>query len=157
MAKHNNDVNKPEDAIELLRADHDKVRNLFAQYEAANDRQTKRELAEEAFVELEIHSQLEENVFYPALEEETDEEGKKLLAESLKEHQMVTNLIQELRKLDPDDQMFDAKFHELMENVEHHVEEEENDMFPKAEEQLEGEMEELIEEMKELKQQLLAS
>ena len=157
MAKHNNDVNKPEDAIELLRADHDKVRNLFAQYEAANDRQTKRELAEEAFVELEIHSQLEENVFYPALEEETDEEGKKLLAESLKEHQMVTNLIQELRKLDPDDQMFDAKFHELMENVEHHVEEEENDMFPKAEEQLEGEMEELVEEMQELKQQLLAS
>ena len=157
MAKHNNDVNKPEDAIELLRADHDKVRDLFAQYESASDRQTKRELAEEAFVELEVHSQLEENVFYPALEEETDEEGKKLLAESLKEHQMVTNLIQELRELDQDDQTFDAKFHELIKNVEHHVEEEENDMFPKAEEQLEGEMEELVEEMQELKQQLLAS
>lgn len=157
MAKRRNDMEKPKDALDLLQADHDKVRDLFSQYEEASDQQTRRKIAEKAFVELEVHAQVEEHVFYPALQEEADEEGKKLVAESLKEHQMVTSLIQELRELDQDDETFDDKFQELMEMVEHHVEEEENEMFPKAEEQLEEEMEDLMEEMQEIKQRLLAS
>lgn len=157
MANRNGNFETPEDALDMLRTDHGKVRDLFDQYEEAPDMSSKRAIAEEVFVELEVHAQVEENVFYPALQEETDQEGKDMLAESLQEHHTVTALIQELRQNGHDDEMFDRKFRELMDNVEHHVEEEENMMFPKAEEQLAGEMEDLLEEMQELKQQLLTS
>jgi iron-sulfur cluster repair protein YtfE (RIC family) len=69
----------------MLKADHQRVRDLFAQYEAADNRETKRTLAEQVFTELEMHAQLEENVFYPAVNEET-EEGPELVKESLSEH-----------------------------------------------------------------------
>jgi hemerythrin-like domain-containing protein len=100
---------------------------------------------------------LEEQVFYPAVEDGTDEPGQELVEESLKEHQMVQDLIQELREMGPDAKMFDAKFNELVRNVEHHVEEEESQMFPLAEEQLADEAEDLLDEMQELKEQLLTS
>jgi hypothetical protein len=74
------------DAIAMLKADHQRVRDLFAQYEATEHTATKRTLAEPVFVELETHVQLEENVFYPAVNEET-EEGPALVKESLEEHE----------------------------------------------------------------------
>jgi hemerythrin-like domain-containing protein len=156
-AKHNGKMGQPEDAIAMLKADHQRVRDLFQEYEAASDPRTKREIAEEACVELETHAQLEVQVFYPAFEDEADEEGEELVEEALQEHQAVKELIAELREMGPDHQAFDAKFKELIQNVEHHVEEEESEMFPLAEQQLAGEMEEITEEIQELKAEILAS
>ena len=157
MATRRNDTGQPEDAIELLRADHQKVRDLFQDYENAQDQKAKHQIAQQVFVELETHAQLEENVFYPAFRQEADQEGKQLVAESLEEHQTVKDLIEELRELDADDEAFDAKFHELMEDVEHHVEEEESAMFPEAEVALTEQAEDLMDEMQELKKQLLTA
>ena len=147
---------QPADAIALLKADHQRVKDLFAQYEAAANVETKRTLAEQAFVELETHAQLEENVFYPAVNEDTDE-GPALVQESLSEHEMVKTLIQELRSMAHDTDAFDAKFQELIQNVSHHVEEEESEMFPLAEQELAEDLEELSEEMQELKADLQGS
>ena len=97
----------------------------------------------------------EENIFYPAVNEETDE-GPELVKESLAEHETMKNLIQQLRDIGPHSRGFDAKFRELLQNVEHHVEEE-TEMFPLAEEELEEDMKDLREEMQELKAQILAS
>lgn len=157
MAKRNDKMGQPEDAIAMLKADHQRVRDLFQEYEAAQDQQAERDIAEEAFVELEMHTQLEEQVFYPAVEDETDEQGQELVEESLQEHQTVKDLIQELREMGPDAKAFDTQFKELVRNVEQHVEEEESQMFPLAEDQLADEVEDLMDEMQELKEQLLAS
>jgi hemerythrin-like domain-containing protein len=143
-------------AIAMLKEDHQRVKDLFAQYEAANNAEAKRRVAEEAFVELETHAQLEENIFYPSVNEET-EEGPELVKESLHEHATVKQLIQELRQMGPQSQEFDAKFRELMRNVEHHVEEEEAEMFPLAEEELAEDLDEMGTEMQELKQELMTS
>jgi hemerythrin superfamily protein len=157
MAMRRHDTGQPEDAFDMLRADHQKVRDLFQNYEEARDQKTKREIANQVFVELETHAQLEENVFYPAFKQEADQEGKQLVAESLEEHQMVRELIEELRELNDDDEAFDAKFYELIENVEHHVEEEESEMLPEAELVLAEQAEELMDEMQEVKKRLLTS
>ena len=144
------------DAIAMLKEDHQRVRDLFAQYDAAHNAEAKGRVAEEVFVELETHAQLEENIFYPSVNEET-EEGPELVKESLEEHAMVKQLIQALRQMGPQSAEFDAKFHELMRNVEHHVEEEEAEMFPLAEEELAEDLDEMSAEMQELKQELMAS
>jgi len=157
MAKRNDQMGQPEDAISMLKAEHQWVRDLFQGYKAAQDQQAKRDITEEAFVELEMYVQLEEQVFYPAVEDETDEQGQELVEESLQEHQTVKDLLQELRDMGPDVKAFDTKFKELVCNVEHHVEEEESHMFPLAEDQLADEVEELMDEMQEIKEQLLAS
>jgi hemerythrin-like domain-containing protein len=153
MPSRQNDHGQPADAIALLKADHQRVKDLFAQYEAADHVDTKRPLAEQVFVELEMHAQLEENVFYPAVNEET-EEGPALVKESLSEHETVKHLIQELRGMAHDTDAFDAKFQELIHNVEHHVEEEEAEMFPLAEEELAEDLTEMKDEMQELKADL---
>ena len=96
MSTRRNNQAQPQDAIAMLKADHQKVRDLFQQYEATRDPSAKREVAEQVFIELETHAQLEENVFYPAVQEETDE-GPALVQESLSEHEAVKTLIQDLR------------------------------------------------------------
>ena len=156
MAMSDKDTGTPEEAIEMLKADHQKVRDLFQQYAAASDQNTQRQIADQVFVELETHAQLEEMVFYPAFEEEADEEGKHLVEEACQEHQEVKTLIVELRGREADEE-FDTKFRELMDNVEHHVQEEESEMFPMAEEILAERNEEIVDEMQEIKEQLLAS
>jgi hemerythrin-like domain-containing protein len=153
MPSRQNNQAQPADAIAMLKADHQRVRDLFAQYEAADNVETKRTLAEQVFTELEMHAQLEENVFYPAVNEET-EEGPELVKESLSEHEAVKNLIQALRGMAHDTDEFDAKFQELIQNVEHHVEEEEAEMFPLAEEELAEDLTDMREEMQELKAEL---
>ena len=156
MPSRQYDHAQPTDAIAMLKADHQRVKDLFAQYEAADNVETKRTLAEQVFVELETHAQLEENVFYPAVNEETDE-GPELVKESLSEHETVKNLIQQLRGMAHATDEFDAKFHELIQNVEHHVEEEESAMFPLAEEELAEDLTEMKDEMQELKADLQGS
>ena len=159
----NRDDNAPQngaesfdDCIEMLKADHQKVRALCQQYQAASDQTTKQQIAEQVFVELETHAQLEEMVFYPAFEEAADDNGKQLIEEARQEHQTVKDLIAELRELAVTEE-FEARFRELMENVEHHVQEEEADMFPGAEELLAEDDAELLDEMQEIKEQLHAS
>ena len=156
MPSRQNDQEQPIDAIAMLKADHQRVKDLFTQYEATSNPETKRTLADEVFVELETHAQLEENIFYPSLNEET-EEGPELVKESLQEHATVKQLIAELRQMGPQNNGFDAKFHELMHNVEHHVAEEEAEMFPLAEEELAEDLDEMSGEMQELKKEILAS
>ena len=147
------------DAIALLKADHRKVKELFRKYEAAGNRayQKKKAIAAEIFTEISLHSRLEEELFYPAVKEQTDEDGKDLVAESLEEHHLVAILIEELKALDPQDERFDAKLTVLMENVEHHIEEEEGELFPEAEDVLGEAIDNLGAQMKERKEQLMAS
>src|SRR5688500_13329199 len=122
------------DAIAMLKADHDKVKELFGRFSELGDSayKTKERIAEQVFHELETHSQLEEQVFYPAVRGTGDPEGEDLVLESTEEHHVVDVLIAELKALTPEDETFDAKFKVLCENVEHHIEEEEGEMFPIA-------------------------
>jgi hemerythrin-like domain-containing protein len=156
MPNRRNDHAQPDDAIAMLKEDHRRVQDLFQEYAAATDPRTKRELAEEACTELETHAQLEEQIFYPAVNEDS-EEGPELVQEALQEHQQVKDLIAALREMGPDHHEFDAKFRELMQNVEHHVEEEESQMFPLAEQDLAEDLDELKDEMQDLKKDILAS
>jgi len=156
MPSRQTDQEQPVDAIAMLKADHQRVRDLFAEYEGTSNADAKGTLADDVFVELETHAQLEENIFYPTVNEET-EEGPELVKESLHEHATVKQLIQELRQMGPQSKEFDAKFHELMHNVEHHVAEEEAEMFPLAEEALAEDLDEMSAEMQELKKEILAS
>ena len=155
MPTRRNDHAQPADAIAMLKADHQRVKDLFAQYEAAEHGDTKRTLAEHVFGELEMHAQLEEHFFYPAVHDAT-QDGPELANESLTAHETMQSLIQELRGIVEDAEAFDATFHELRRHVEHHVEEEEAKMFPLVEASVED-LTEMKDEMQELKHALLAS
>jgi len=142
----------------MLKADHDRVQKLFKEFEAAGERayEKKRGIAEEVFTELEIHTKLEEEIFYPAVQARADKEGEELLAESLQEHHVVDVLMGEMRKLNPGNDEYQAKFQVLMENVEHHIEEEEQEMMPEAKEALGDALAELGERMLRRKEELMA-
>jgi hypothetical protein len=92
MPNRRHDHAQPDDDIALLKEDHRRVRDLFQAYTAATAPRTKRALAEEACLELEAHAQLEEQIFYPAVHEESDE-GPALVREALQDHQQVKDLI----------------------------------------------------------------
>jgi len=113
---------KSQDAIALLKADHRAVEELFEKFEKASDYERKRKLAEEICLELSVHAQIEEEIFYPACEGKVDED---LLKESYVEHDGAKLLIAEITKGSPDDEFYDAKVKVLQEEIEHHVEEEE--------------------------------
>ena len=119
------------DALELLKQDHAKVKKLFDRTETADDREQKR-IFSQIKTELEMHAQIEENIFYPAMQRY---DGlKELVAESLKEHSGMKALLQEMVTLfDPE--AFKDTLEELIDNVEHHAEdEEEGKMFPRVRE-----------------------
>jgi hemerythrin superfamily protein len=121
------------DAITLLKNDHKTVNELFKKFEKAGDNayKTKAKLVEQIIHELAVHAAIEEVAFYPfikgASEDVTDE-----VLESLEEHHVVKWLLSELEGMDPKDERFVAKVTVLIENVRHHVEEEEHDMFPRV-------------------------
>jgi hemerythrin superfamily protein len=121
-------------AIELLKKDHQKVAGLFKQYESAGAEAfaKKEELFRRIKQELDIHARIEEEIFYPAAKQVPDEEARELVAEAAEEHKQVKILLAELDGMDAEDERFDAKMKVLQEDVEHHVEEEENELFPKA-------------------------
>ena len=120
-------------ALELLKADHEKVQQLFKKAEDANP-ERQRQLFEEIKQELETHTHIEETVFYPAVKEA--DELKDMVLESLEEHKQVKTLLREMENLTSDSEKFEPKLKVLMENVEHHVQEEEDDMFPMVEDQI---------------------
>jgi len=122
-------------AITLLKQDHKKVRGLFREFERAGHHtvQQKQKVADQTFNELETHTTLEEETFYPAVAGLKDGEAQDLVREAIEEHAVAKNLIADLKGLTPEDEAYDAKFKVLSENVEHHIEEEEGELFPHAE------------------------
>jgi iron-sulfur cluster repair protein YtfE (RIC family) len=121
------------EAFELLKADHRKVADLFQQLESASGK-AKLDVFNQIRTELELHTQIEEKIFYPAVEK--PEETHDLTLEAYEEHNVVKKLLQELSRARTPNEEWEAKAKVLQENVEHHVEEEENELFPKAEEAL---------------------
>ena len=113
---------KTQDAIALLKADHRAVEELFEKFEKATASERKRKLAEEICLELSVHAEIEEEIFYPACEGKVDED---LLKESYVEHDGAKVLIAEIMNGGPSDEFYDAKVKVLQEEIEHHVEEEE--------------------------------
>ncbi|MDQ4070923.1 MAG: hemerythrin domain-containing protein [Actinomycetota bacterium] len=119
------------DAITLLKQDHKTVEKLFKQFEKAKQPAEQRKLAERVVKELSVHAAIEEMVFYPAVRERVPE-TEDMVLESLEEHHIVKWVLSELDGMKPDHERFKAKMTVLIENVRHHVEEEETDLFPKV-------------------------
>ena len=138
-------------ATQMIRQDHKKVEGLFKKFEQTKGAQAKRRLAENAMAELEVHAALEEEIFYPAVKREVDDGS--MVQEALEEHQTVKQLISELKGMEEADDEFESQFSQLIENVQHHVEEEENEMLPKVEES-ELDLNSLGEQMSRRKQEL---
>jgi hypothetical protein len=124
------------DAFELLKADHKKVNELFNQLEAATGK-AKLDVFNQIKTELELHTHIEEKIFYPALEK--PEETHDLTLEAYEEHKGVKTLLTELSGARTADDQWQAKAKVLRENVEHHVDEEENELFDKADDVLSDE------------------
>jgi hemerythrin superfamily protein len=146
-----------ENAVTLIKADHRTVEKLFKQFEEAGDQayKTKQDLVTEIIKELEVHATIEEETYYPAVEAKAKKDGKELIAEAVEEHHVVKVLLGELSSMSSEDEAFDAKVTVLMENVRHHVEEEEEELLPQSEEILgQDELARLGEEMAARKKQL---
>jgi len=143
-------------AVALLKADHRTVKGLFREFEAAGERahKTKQRLGTQILDELDAHAAIEEEIFYPAVQARAAKELRSTVAEGVEEHHVVHVLIGELRELDATDERFEPKFTVLIESVEHHIEEEEQEMLPAAEKLLGDEVETLGEQMAARKEQL---
>jgi len=123
------------DAISLLTNDHAEVNELFEQYKAlAEDEGSmttdKQSLAEEICTMLTVHAAIEEEIFYPAVRDALDD--SKLLDEAEVEHQAAKDLIEQIQDSDPSDPLYDARVNVLGEYVNHHVQEEEGELFPQV-------------------------
>jgi len=121
------------DAIVLLKEDHKTVARLFREFERAeeDDHQTKKSIVDQIIEELTVHAYIEENYFYPTARKAVPETKEHVL-ESIEEHHLVVWMLAELSRMDPADERYDAKVSVLIENVRHHVEEEEKEWFPKV-------------------------
>jgi len=135
------------DALELLKQDHQKVKELFKQGQQTEDKKQQKQIFKEIKSELETHARIEETIFYPAMEEH--DELKDMVLESLEEHRQMKTVLRELGKLSASSERFKPKFKVLMDDVRHHAEEEEEGkMFPKIRELIKGdELEQLGEEL----------
>ena len=123
----------PEDAIDMLVADHKRVANLFAEFQRLTDEgrdSGKASVVAEICRALTIHTRLEEELFYPAARAATGDDDQ--MDEALVEHAGAKDLIAQLEAAAPGDDLYDAKVTVLKEQIDHHVEEEEGSMFPKA-------------------------
>jgi hemerythrin superfamily protein len=137
-------------AIELLKTDHNTVSRLFQKVKATEESEHK-ELFEQIREELEIHTHIEETIFYPKVKEEKELED--LVLEGIEEHHQAKIFLRELSALTEESEKFEPKLKVLMEDITHHVQEEEGEMFPKIEEIFdEATLEELGAEMEKEKQ-----
>ncbi|MBI3653062.1 MAG: hemerythrin domain-containing protein [Acidobacteria bacterium] len=148
-------------AIELLKEDHRETLELLERLETLEDEMDAEDdgievLPTELFNQLKaaltLHTQLEERIFYPALR--AFAETREMIPEALAEHQAVDELLEEMAQLSPHEEEFQNKLEELREQVEHHIEEEEDEMFPKAEELCgQQRLDELGQQLQQMKQQ----
>ena len=120
-------------ALSLLKQDHGNVETLFKRFEASDDSDEKREVADRIIEQLSVHAAVEEQVFYPALRADMPGAESKVL-EALEEHHLVKLSLAELEKLPAASERFDAKAAVLIESVRHHVREEEDELFPRVRE-----------------------
>jgi len=118
------------DATALLRADHKRVSALFDAYEGARSVAKKKAIVASICLELSVHAQVEEEIFYPAVKAALKD--KEMVPEATVEHATLKELIAQVKDKTPDGEMFDAKIKVMSEYVKHHVKEEQNEMFPKA-------------------------
>ncbi|MET0624218.1 MAG: hemerythrin domain-containing protein [Pyrinomonadaceae bacterium] len=142
-------------AFQLLKEDHQKVSGIFQQLEPTTERaeKTRTELFARLKGELDIHARVEETIFYPAIKQAA--ETREIVLEGFEEHHVIKLLLKELETLPVDTEQWTAKLKVLQENVEHHVEEEEGEMFQKARQVLsEDEINELGAQMEEEKKRL---
>jgi iron-sulfur cluster repair protein YtfE (RIC family) len=123
--------------IELLKTDHDKVDKLFQKVKANPDGDNT-DLFEQIKAELEVRTEVEETIFYPYLIENGDEELQKITREGIEEHHQAKIFLREISSLKEDSGKFDPKLQVLMEDIQHHVQEEEGEMFPMVEEQFDS-------------------
>lgn len=145
----------PKDAIALLKADHRKVAGLFDKFEKSKSKSVKTKLAHEICLELSVHTQVEEKLFYPAIKKTVE---KDLYDESHVEHDGAKSLIAEILASEPDEDFYDAKVKVLSEQIKHHVKEEEQrgGLFAQVKDDGDVDLVALGTIMGELKKQLVA-
>lgn len=141
------------DAIGMLRADHRKVLEMFERYEGLRTKKQKQSLAWEICTELSVHAKLEEEIFYPGVRGVVEEN---LMDEATVEHQSAKELIAQIEKGEADEELFDAKVKVLGEYIQHHVKEEQDEMFPQVKEG-DVDLKELAEQMRSRKEELLGA
>lgn len=148
----------PKTAIDMLKEDHQKVKDLLEQLVSTTDRaeKTRKDLLQKIEHEVTVHTKLEEDIFYPAFRDATGKEYKKMYHAALEEHRAVEKLVlPDLKKTDVTSAKFAGRAKVLKELIEHHIEEEEKDMFPEAEKVLDSEtLEALGQKMHERKEKL---
>jgi hemerythrin-like domain-containing protein len=119
-------------AIELLKEDHREVQAFFEKYEQMEGDAEKEALALKICLALQVHAQIEEEIFYPAARDAVSSDDEDLLDEAEVEHAGIKTLVAQLEDAEPDDDLYDAKVKVLTEYVKHHVKEEEGELFPKV-------------------------
>ncbi|MDQ3634830.1 MAG: hemerythrin domain-containing protein [Acidobacteriota bacterium] len=138
-------------AIKLLKDDHNKVRRLFQKVKASDSESEKKDLFKQIKEELDVHTHIEEKIFYPAVREKQGLED--IVKEGIQEHHQADVFIKEIVGLSDDSEVFEPKLKVLMEGVEHHAQEEEAEMFPKVEDKFsESDLEELGNKLEKEKQ-----
>jgi hemerythrin superfamily protein len=143
-------------ATQVLKKDHDEIKEYFSQFEEAGERAKKKKekIAEEVIKELKVHMQVEERIFYPAVREKGTKEMNDLILEGIEEHRLGDYAVKRLQETDPGDETYDAKFKVLMESVKHHLKEEEGKLFPEVRKNMKDDLKRLGEEMEALHKQL---
>jgi len=144
------------DAMSLLKEDHEKVKKILGELESTTDRgvKTREELFTKVKEELVVHEAIEEEIFYPALKEHS--KTKEIALEGYEEHHVVDTVMAEIEGVAYDDEKWGAKFKVMKENLEHHIEEEEGEMFKQARQVFdEDELAQLGESMLARKQELI--
>ncbi|GHA87928.1 hemerythrin domain-containing protein [Cognatilysobacter bugurensis] len=147
------------DAIQLLKSDHEKVRDLLTQLSESTSRaeKTRTQLLEKIQTEIEVHAKIEEEIFYPAFRDAGKKQEQEMFFEALEEHRAVSDLVlPDLLKTEVTSDQFSGRAKVLKELVEHHIEEEETELFPQARKVLDkAQLQELGERMQERKLELL--
>jgi len=121
-------------AIDLLKDDHERVQSLFDQVKSSDDKRHPA-LFEKIKKELDLHAHIEETIFYPKLKADGDKDLVDIVLEGIEEHRQAKMFLREIDALNADSSKFEPKLKVLMEDIEHHVKEEEGEMFPLVEDQ----------------------
>jgi hemerythrin superfamily protein len=143
-------------ATDLLKRQHKDVRGMFKKIEKTEDSRQRRQLMDQVSIALEAHTAIEEEMFYPAIKELETKKAAEMVNEAYEEHHVVKLVLRELPEVDPEDERFEAKMTVLSELVDHHAEEEEDEMFKLAKKLGEDELEELGERMEQRFQEMTA-